>query len=116
MSKKFNFGRSFGKKGYYIALAEHTARFFVIAHIQAPPKLIIASFPVYKPGIWIFWKGANFLRIPKEIPLFGSSGKWEKINKNFVAIGIDKRGNLDYIYTVRVYTDWDLVTYRNGGG
>ena len=30
-----------------------------------------------------------------------------KINKKFVAIGIDKRGNMDYIYTVRVYTDLD---------
>ena len=39
-----------------------------------------------------------------------------KINKKFVAIRIDKRGKMDYIYTVRVYTDLDLVIYRNGGG
>ena len=49
-----------------------------------------------------------------EIPLFGSSGKWEKINKNFVAIGIDKRGNLDYIYTVRVYTIWTHQAIETG--
>ena len=41
-----------------------------------------------------------------KIPEYGFEGHM-KINKKFVAIGIDKRGNMDYIYTVRVYTDLD---------